>query len=99
MIHQRHVSVPLVDDDGPPRTPAWMDMARCRGMDPDLFMPKQQWRSGHDRSYHPQSFSTCARCEVCDDCLTHALERCEQGVWGGTTDAERRQIRRYKETT
>lgn len=98
MTHQRHVSVPLVDDDGPPRTPAWMDLARCRGMDPAIFVDIGRSRAGLPL-YDPRAFQSCARCKVCDDCLTHALERCEQGVWGGTTDAERRQIRRYKETT
>lgn len=97
MTHQRHVSVPLVDDDGPPRTPAWMHRARCRGMNHEIFVDSRS-RTGRPL-YDPRAFQVCAACPVVDDCLTHAVDHCERGVWGGTTDAERRQIRRYKETT
>lgn len=39
--------------------------------------------------------SVCAVCPVSDDCLSFAVEaRQEEGIWGGTTPAERKRIRR-----
>jgi hypothetical protein len=38
--------------------------------------------------------SICARCEVVEACLDHALMRHESGIWGGTTDRERKRMRR-----
>lgn len=36
----------------------------------------------------------CARCLVTDECLDHALANREEGVWGGTDEAERRAVRK-----
>ena len=38
--------------------------------------------------------SLCARCPVKSECLATALDRNEQGVWGGTTQDERRVMKR-----
>lgn len=38
--------------------------------------------------------SLCARCPVIAECLNAALDRNEQGVWGGTTLDERRTMKR-----
>lgn len=39
--------------------------------------------------------AVCARCSVSRECLAYALENdCDDGVWGGTTPNERRQMRR-----
>lgn len=39
--------------------------------------------------------AVCKRCPVQPECLAYALERGEQwGVWGGTSEEERRSIKR-----
>jgi len=37
----------------------------------------------------------CAACPVMDDCLSYALETNQRsGIWGGTTEKERKSLRR-----
>lgn len=36
----------------------------------------------------------CSRCLARDDCLAAGLEGGEKGVWGGTTEGDRRQLRK-----
>jgi WhiB family redox-sensing transcriptional regulator len=39
--------------------------------------------------------AVCDRCQVTEACLQFALETNQQdGIWGGTTEAERRRVRR-----
>jgi WhiB family redox-sensing transcriptional regulator len=40
----------------------------------------------------------CARCPLRAPCLEYALENDEPGVWGGTSEAERRRMKRDRET-
>lgn len=69
---------------------SWMDRAACRGVDPDLFHP--------DRGANlvmREAKAVCAGCPVRARCLHYALETREiYGVWGGTSERERRRIRR-----
>jgi WhiB family redox-sensing transcriptional regulator len=70
--------------------PAWMDHAECSGVDPDLFFPGR----GDDVTLR-KAKAVCSRCPVKDECLDHALAHGEKwGVWGGTSERERRQLRR-----
>jgi WhiB family redox-sensing transcriptional regulator len=64
----------------------WLSEAACKGMDADTFFPGQ----GGDTSY-PKS--VCAICPVSDPCKDHAVIHEPRGVWGGTTDRERRKVR------
>ena len=65
------------------------------GVDPDLFTS----RSADDVK---KAKAICATCPVIEACLKAALERGEDGVWGGTTLAERKALvgkpvpRRYR---
>lgn len=36
----------------------------------------------------------CAQCPVSRQCITAALERGEYGIWGGTSERERRKLKR-----
>jgi WhiB family redox-sensing transcriptional regulator len=66
---------------------SWMVAAACRDLDPDLFFPDR----GHSTS---EARAVCADCPVRSDCLEYALESVEQqGIWGGTSETERRTIR------
>jgi WhiB family transcriptional regulator, redox-sensing transcriptional regulator len=71
--------------------PAWMDRARCRDADPDVFFPPKGGAVGPARSI-------CADCPVTDECLTYALSFTDEhdggGVWAGTSRRERAALRR-----
>lgn len=69
---------------------AFMAFGACRGADPDLFFPAQ------GESLDPAK-QICAECVVRDECLEYALEQRERfGVWGGTSERERRRLRRRR---
>jgi len=71
---------------------AFMAFGACRGTDPDVFFPDR------GESLEPAK-QVCAGCVVRDECLEHALRNGERfGVWGGTSERERRRIRRQRRT-
>lgn len=62
--------------------------ALCAETDPDAFFPD---KGGSVR----EAKAVCARCEVTAECLAWALANGERhGVWGGTSEFDRRRIRR-----
>ncbi len=70
--------------------PAWHRQAACRGADPGLFFPERGDKPTGALAY-------CQGCPVRQECLDSALEFGERfvvGVWGGTTGAGRRGLRR-----
>ena len=71
----------------------WRIQARCLGSDPDLFFPLGG--SGEPLAQAETAKHICHECEVRDVCLQYALETNQvTGVWGGTTEEERRSLRR-----
>ncbi len=74
----------LVDQDERP----WASFAACRGVDPNLFFPTEE----QDAS---AALRICQGCPVQQECLEWALEsRVRYGVWGGTTERDRRRLTR-----
>lgn len=73
----------------------WMQRAACRGADLDIFVPGDAF-DAPDETERPseEALSYCLRCPVLADCLTHAVALDLDGVWGGTTGYQRRQLRR-----
>ena len=70
----------------PPPEP-WMADAVCASTDAELFFP--------EKGGTPQlAKRVCAGCPVREKCLAFALEHGDLGVWGGTTERERRLIRK-----
>ena len=66
----------------------WSAMAACRGFDSAIFFP------GQDGNAEP-ALRVCESCFVREDCLEYAIEtRQRYGVWGGTTERQRRRILR-----
>lgn len=67
----------------------WQDLARCAEVDPELFFPEKGERDGD------LAKRVCAGCEVRAECLAWALAQPERipGIWGGTSENERRRIR------
>lgn len=57
----------------------------CRGANPEIFEEDDHVETAKEY---------CNRCIVKITCLEWALSRHESGVWGGTTEAERRALRR-----
>lgn len=63
--------------------------------DPDLFFPVSE--AGRSLVQIAEAKQLCRRCPRVADCLRDALdEGHDYGIWGATTGAERRRIRRRK---
>ncbi|HVL06324.1 MAG TPA: WhiB family transcriptional regulator [Acidimicrobiales bacterium] len=72
---------------------SWRDEARCLGSDPDLFFPLGS--KGKPLEQAEVAKGLCLGCQVRGLCLQYALETNQvTGVWGGTTEDERRSLRR-----
>jgi len=68
----------------------WRQHGACQGLDPSIFFPESEEDADEAKSI-------CADCSVRIACLEHALaSREKDGVWGGTTDKERRRIIRQR---
>lgn len=73
----------------------WRSRAACRNLDPDLFFPVGE--TGDALEQVEAAKAVCRVCPVQQECLEYALAANEQaGIWGGTTEAERRSIRRRR---
>lgn len=72
---------------------SWRRQARCRFTNPDLFFPVGS--TGVAVAEIDAAKAICQACQVQDRCLRFALEtNQEDGIWGGTTEDERRTLRR-----
>lgn len=72
-------------------TDDWRDRAACRDADPELFFPISELGPGARQI--TEAKAVCARCPVRERCLDYALDNgLDHGVFGGTTDTERRQL-------
>ena len=70
----------------------WLAGAACLSADPDLFFPVSS--AGPSVGQTAQAKAICARCRVRPECLRFALATREaHGVWGGTSEEERRRLR------
>ncbi len=73
-----------------PQPADWRAWASCVGVDPELFFPERGETTRHAKA-------VCSRCLVCQECLEYALANAEKfGVWGGTSERERRKLRRQR---
>jgi WhiB family redox-sensing transcriptional regulator len=65
----------------------------CRDTDPDLFFPVGT--TGQALVQIAKAKEVCGECTVSRDCLQYALEtNQDSGIWGGTSEEERRHLRR-----
>lgn len=75
----------ILTDPGP-----WVIDALCAQTDPEAFFPEIG-------GAHRAAKAVCRRCPVINECLEHALTNGEHyGVWGGTSETERRRILRER---
>ena len=76
------LAVPVLDER------PWAAYAACAGHEGMIFFPQ-------NKREEASALAICASCPVVDDCLDHALDTNERfGVWGGTTEKQRRQLSR-----
>jgi WhiB family transcriptional regulator, redox-sensing transcriptional regulator len=68
----------------------WMALGRCRNLPTDTFFPS-------DGAGVEVARRICLDCPVKDPCREYALEhRITQGVWGATSQRQRRQLSRRR---
>ncbi len=68
----------------------WRQRGACNGLDPGVFYPDSEDNADEAKAI-------CASCSVRLSCLEYALVMRERdGVWGGTTEKERRRIIRQR---
>ena len=71
----------------------WMARGLCNDKPPSLFFPS-------DGVGVETARRICAQCPVKEACREYALaERIDHGVWGGTSERERRRILRERRLT
>jgi WhiB family redox-sensing transcriptional regulator len=74
----------------------WTNRARCQGADVRVFFPEGDRLEVINKTNDAKRI--CASCPVRKECLDMALalkvKSDEWGIFGGTTPAERREIRR-----
>ncbi|MEA2716746.1 MAG: WhiB family transcriptional regulator, redox-sensing transcriptional regulator [Actinomycetota bacterium] len=71
----------------------WRQKASCRDTDPDLFFPVGTTGLAVDQIEAAKE--VCRACEARDECLEFALAtNQEAGVWGATSEEERRKLRK-----
>ncbi|HYH30491.1 MAG TPA: WhiB family transcriptional regulator [Pseudonocardia sp.] len=71
----------------------WRQRAACRDEDPELFFPLSEVGPGARQADRAKAL--CARCPVATQCLEYALGNgLDHGIFGGTTETERRALRR-----
>lgn len=64
--------------------------AACQGVDPDLFFPERG-------ASVVEAKKVCDSCPIQKECLEYALAVNEKhGIWGGTSERERRRIRHQR---
>lgn len=69
-----------------------LERALCAEVDTDIFFPP---KGGTARA----ALRVCAACPVREDCLQLALDLHADGIWGGTTVLQRRDLQRERART
>ncbi|WP_289008025.1 WhiB family transcriptional regulator [uncultured Thermomonospora sp.] len=71
---------------------SWRNNAACLGVDPDLFFPPQGGATNG-----AEAKQICGGCPVQAECLDYAVTTAQKyGIWGGTNERERREIRKQR---
>jgi WhiB family redox-sensing transcriptional regulator len=68
---------------------SWAGRGACRTSDPELFFP-----TGTSAEEAVEAKQVCATCPVLAECRSYAIRHAEpDGIWGGLTPKERRNLR------
>jgi WhiB family redox-sensing transcriptional regulator len=82
-----HATYQVIND----RATGWRAFAAFSGYPDSLFFPQGEV----DEAQIRMALEICGGCKVTEDCLEYALESNQRsGIWGGTTEKERRSLRR-----
>jgi WhiB family redox-sensing transcriptional regulator len=73
----------------------------CSETSPEIFFPDEKEDENgklisSTYTHEAEAKSVCAKCEYRVPCLIAALKTSDIGIWGGTTESERRKIKREK---
>ena len=78
----------------------WADSGACRGKPTIWWYPGVVRRGDEvtpvERATAVWAKGICAGCPVRRPCLDHAVRHREIGIWAGTTEAERKDMRRRR---
>ena len=86
LTQSRSLSLSIERDD-------WRENSACRDTDPDLFFPVGT--TGPAIEQIENAKAVCRACDVRKHCLDYALTtNQDSGIWGGTSEEERRTLRR-----
>ena len=86
LTQSRSLSLSIERDD-------WRENSACRDTDPDLFFPVGT--TGPAIEQIENAKAVCRVCDVQKNCLDYALTtNQDSGIWGGTSEEERRTLRR-----
>jgi len=86
-MHAEEVEERVLYDD----SSQWRERAACRCADPELFFPVSE--TGPAQLQIRQAKQICHACPVQGTCLVWALQNSvTDGIWGGTTQIERRAL-------
>jgi len=66
---------------------SWREDANCKGKNPEVFMSSKK----EDIKI---AKAICSGCIVVKECLNFALDNDEKGIWGKTTEKDRKAIKR-----
>ena len=70
----------------------WRNRAACSGYPNTLFFPAS---NEANEATVVRAKAVCGVCPVIEDCLHYALETNQRsGIWGGTSETERKSLRR-----
>lgn len=70
----------------------WRVHAACSGYPNTLFFPMAE---SPDEATIARAKAVCSTCPVIEDCLEYSLETNQRsGIWGGTSEKERKSLRR-----
>lgn len=70
---------------------SWHAQAACQGKDTAIFFPEG---AGRATAAAREAKAICATCAVSAECLAYAIAEGVDGIWGGTTWHERRDMTR-----
>lgn len=76
---------------------SWRDRAACIGTDTETFFataPRGSHRYDHEEAARDRAKRVCRGCPVATECLEWAVEHYEYGIWGGTDENDRKEMRR-----
>ncbi|WP_312033705.1 MULTISPECIES: WhiB family transcriptional regulator [unclassified Rhodococcus (in: high G+C Gram-positive bacteria)] len=76
----------------------WWRRAACRGAETSMFFSPEGERGSARVRREAQARRICQACPVVEPCRRHALTSGEPyGVWGGTTESDRRKNSRRRD--